>query len=655
MDGTTSLNRVRKLARGRRRDATLVFTIALGIAAAVGAGFALVEQIQLLFYPCIVVLLASITYLGSGFAAPVDYDALHRVVPDPRVFDVLLSVGVVVTVALSQVSELGLIEIYYWFLPVMALFFAVRILIRPSKWTLYQLILYAIAIRAAIWFSAPMVGTDTHVHLALTEFVVESGELPPSSVSYYHWYPMAHVTTAVITQLSTSTVKQSFFLVTGVYAGVSLVMVYLFTRTALGNVLNRDDRWRAALFAALVVAVAPWHIRRTGVVIAQSMGLATVPFALYAALRFEERKFAILFVLFTTLIVFTHNLTPAVLAFVLATLFVSNWLAEKIDDYVLDWRPLNVGFGLTLVLAVVVLTIQYWVFIGYFDLQVFRITVLLLGGDSVAEIAQQSSLSSATAFTLADTFLHLGIEQLVFGAVLTLFAYVALGKTRRSERFETVPMALYIAGSAVFLVLSVSLVVGWQASVVRALPNITIVVAPLFGYLLVRTFRSQSTIALVLIGLVLAFPVIGGLAATVGTVSPSISPTEERGSSGFVTASQHAGIEYVLRRGVPSGTYVSTTDFARAANFREAVRDGKIRADESRLGVPLMNVPRPIKNIGPAGATNRSWVLDYLRSGPERYYVDVIGTKPTIRPLPSSCSVVYDAGDVEVVTCSHTP
>ena len=670
------------MIRGRRGRVVFALAVATAFLTAIGTVYALVERIQLLFYPCLSVLFGSLAYVGAQVVGRVDYDVGLELLPRPRILDALVSVGIVVLVALSRSTPIGVGAPFYWALPVVVLLFVAAIVQRPSRTTLAQLFLFAVALRAAIWFSAPTVGVDAKIHVALTQFIVESGTLPPTDVTYYHWYPLSHIVSGVVTQLSPTTPKQAVFLTQGLYACASLVAVYLFTTWMLEDVLDSDDRARAALFAVLVVAVSPWHLRRTGVLIAQSMGLATVPFVLYTAFRFRERRYAVLAVGFAALIVFTHNLTPLVLTFVLFAVLVTQRLVGVLRRWDPDWRAFDVGYGFPLVFAVGVLTVQYWIYIQYFDLQVYRLLYLFAAEGDLSEGVAESTLSKTNAFTLADPFVHIGIEQLTFGAALLLLGFLVLrgrdrptdeGRDHRTDEAhdrrtgeevrtngagriyrdgDAIPMGVFLAASAVFTVLSVSLLVGWGANVIRALPNVAFVVAPAFGYLVVKSYGSRSFVAIVAVALLLALPLSTTLAVSLGTVHPGLSPTDIQSSGNYLTASEDAAVEFVLRQGSSSATYLGADYVAVAANVRAAGRNADATPPrEAAIQTPLMNVDSRIWHLEYKGPDSRARALENLRKWPNRYFLHAPRFEPSLEPLPPTCSVVYDSGDAKLVSC----
>jgi len=643
------------MALNTRRTAVLGLAGVATLTTAAGAAYFLAERQQMLFYPTVAVLLASVAYLLTQFGGDVSYETLFDRLPDDRILDAGLFLGIASVVALSRGATLGLSSAYYWALPVLTLAFAVRILVGPSRTTLYQIVLFAVVVRAAIWFSAPIVGVDSRVHLALIEFVARSGHLPPTEVSYYHWYPVAHVTAAVVSQLPVVTAKQAFFLTTGLYASLSVAVVYRFAVVALRSVLDGDDLLRAALFAALLLAVAPWHVRRSGILIAQSIGMATIPFVLYAAIRFRARQYVLLFVVFLGLIAFAHNLTPILVSALLFALLASERLVEAVGRYVPDWQMVGVGYGFPLVFATGVLTVQYWIYIEYFDLQVLRLVLLLSLGTSFGGGAGSGSgLTNSNAFTLLDPFLHVGVEQLAFGALLTLFGYVALGE-RATDR-APVPMAVFLTASTVFLVFSATLLLGDWTRAVRVLPTVVLVVAPTFGFLAARTYASRSSTALLVVALLLSFTVAGAVAATFHTVNPAISPTEEGGAQLYLGDGESAASEHLIRHGSASATYLSSDYLTGTTNYRAAGYRATVPEDASTLGQPILNAPTLVERVEPADDADedgptRAEVLAALRDGGQRYYLDSTSAEPSLDPLPQSCSVVYDAGDARLVSC----
>lgn len=621
--------------RGVRLPVDRASALAASVALIAGGAstMALFLGTQILFYPTLVVSAASFAYLLVRWS---DRRAVSVLVLPPRVFDTVLLLGIVGAVLIPRTTPIGIPVFYYWYLVVLAGLFAIKILTQPSLLTLVYLVLLAVSNRAAIWFSAPVIGRDPRIHRALVEYVVTTGSIVPRSISYYRWYPVSHVGSAMTSLVTSAPPRHGMFLAMSLVACIGIGAVYLFTVNALDSTFSPERRLQAGLFAALVVVFAPWYIQRSASLIAQSLAIALLPFALYAMTRIDDRRYILLFVMFAVLINFTHNLTPLILVFMLVAIFAARAAMQYVSGFIGTRRSAPARYGTSLIAILGLLTVQYWIYIEYYRLQIHRIIELFFSEGDLGSASSGSAIVGTYEFTPADPFIHVGIEQLVFAAVFLLIGYLVVEYGRTVQ--DRLPLALSLASLVVFGGISAVLPFGQGMSLLdalRALSAVSLIVAPVFGVLACELRQRGTAGVAVVVCLLLVFPLSTAAAASYGVSNPGMSPTERTvGEVQYLTASEDAAVDHLLSEEYRSPTY-KTDEYIESTATSRTLRDNHPRVDS--IGGMAEFDQRTIERNMDDGSN----VVLY-----RTVYRDVVGLSP-----PSGCSSPYDSGDARTFHC----
>jgi len=627
------------LVVSRDRLPSVLAAAVAAIAAAAGAVLYL-SNVRLLFYPVAMVFLGAIAYLISNAAGGETQSTWLTGMARHRGMDVCILLGIVGTAALARTTAVGLPLAYYVAIAVVVALLAIRILYSPTWHVLVYVVLLGTVIRAAQWYSASVIGRDARQHVVYAEYVANAGNIIPEAVSYYHWYPVTHLLAAAVHLVTGVSPKTALFLGAGVPPVIAVVGIYLLTHLVLADT-DESARQRAALFAALLVIVSPWHIARTAGPIAQSLNLAFVPLALYLAIRPERRKVMVLFLGTLTIIAFTHNLTPLVLLVVFAFFLLVQGVLSRLQ-FVLPTRP---NFSYVAVVVVGILITQYWMYIQYFRLQANRVVRLLNPGGSVESAVKESSVVSEYAISLQDPVLHVGFELLLYIALFVLVAHFVVGELLRREPF---PLQWIVVAALFFGWVSVSHFFGRGTRIVRAFPNIVLIVAPVFGYLVSRTWRSRGG-KVVVLAILLLLPTNAVIAASYGVTNPAISGTDnEIGGRFHLTGPEVAGAEHAVRysrKPVYTDRYVSTT------LRRRALGEGVVTLDEREVrGMRRLGADTALFHVD-AEMLRRYGVIGQYSDGstPVLY-------RPYVRPFANTsldvrCSVVYDSDAAKLLSC----
>lgn len=595
-----------------------------------------------------IVSLFSVTDRITAFKPNLDLISKESIyLPSPQLFDTCVFTIIGILALIPRTTELGLPLYYYWLLSGLAAVLAIKALLQPTRLMLLQLVLTAIVIRSSIWFSAPIVGRDPRFHQTFVEHVINQGTIvvgtTPDLITYYGWYPMAHIGSAMTALITATPARQSMFLAIGFIYSISIVAVYLFTTNVLSSSLSSGNVHRAGLLAALVITFAPSHIERGGILIAQSLGVAFVPFILYTISRLEDQRFVIIYIISVITVVITHNLTPMEVTFILFSLLIAQRLIQQATSLFTKfstpsyWRSIGTRHRLSAAVFVGVLTIIYWAYIGYFQLQVFRLERLFRAEDNIQSTTAASDLTAAYGFTLADPVLHIGIDQFVFAAVFIIYIYflIAYG-TASLRRF---PVSLILAGLFVYIALSLSVLSGHGEAlydIMRALTGIGFIVAPIFGALACELKKSGTAGIAVVIFLLLLFPLSGVVAVSYGVPNSGIAPTERTaGTLDYLSASEKAALEQVLsenhQRRVITDEYMATTE----TSWTLRPEPEKVRSVGMMHEFNERTFERRISD-------DKSTLILY-RTTYQRF--DLY--------LTSECSTSYDSGDAQFSYCSE--
>ena len=496
------------------RKAVGLFVLLLGT---IGTIIGLELASRPLFFPSSAIAMAAVFSLANDgisvetWNIPGSVQGRHGKALDSTIFS-LLSAGTLIN---SQHTQ-GVPDIVYWVVALSAGAIVLRILLKPSLIVLVQIVLLSFLLRASTWFSAPIIGTDPRLHQALIGYVAHTHELIPVSISYYHHYPVAHVWGAEIMFLGDMDAKAATFLAITGGSIIGIAIIY----TLLERLIEgRKGRSRAALFAALFVATVPSHVAKGGLPYTQTLGLGLVPLVLYSVYRSNDVRFRLLAIFSTIPVVFTHNLTPALLFTLLFFISFAGIVSQRMEGQ--SGEVTN--FGISLVFIGLLTTIHYYIVIDYFGLQISRLSTIFLGGQSISGDVSTSLFGSSGAFTIQDPFLHLGSGLYVVAAA---FVFVLIDDAD-SIQHGAIPYrqyAWYAGVGVIFAISGAAIAAGGSEVTFRTLPFLMLVAAIVIGSACDRL--ATSTIGrLALVVMLLVSPALAVVAAENGVRNPGVSPT----------------------------------------------------------------------------------------------------------------------------------
>ncbi|MFC6733706.1 hypothetical protein [Haladaptatus sp. DYSN1] len=527
------------LRRFEVNERRLVFALALLATLATGAGAASAYIIgsQFLFYPLVMVFFGAATYTAYALSTETDVSLLLSAIAQHRLMDATLLFAIAATGYLARLDPIGLPLVYYGSVAVLVGLLAFRIIYNPTRLALVYIVVVAILIRATIWHSAPVVGRDARMHMALGAYIASTGQVAPELVSYYHWYPVTHVLSGAVILFTGLTAKVSLFVAAAIQPVIAIGVVYCLIELLFPDA-DPVSRRRAALLGATLIVVSPWHVARTSVPIAQSLNLVFVTLVLYFALRSHQRIYLRLLIPIVALITFTHNLTPFILTFFLG-MFVFVQLAGRLIGL-----PRVIYYSRLVVFGVLILTVQYWIYISFFQLQVWRVLRLLRPSESLSARVDSSEITAKFAFSLADPLVQVGLELLVYISLFIIAAFLVL---RQLLRREATPATTWVVTVAfIFGMMTALHFVGEGTQIDRSFQNLSVLVAPVFAFVSLRLVRTRpGKVFLVLV--LVVFPASTLFAATAGVSNPMMSTTERTvGERTYLTDSEIAGAEHAI-------------------------------------------------------------------------------------------------------------
>ncbi|MDL0140928.1 hypothetical protein PNP85_15655, partial [Halobacterium salinarum] len=185
---------------------TSLFAGAVGILSLAGS---LVFKIELIRYPLFTVAIASFLFAVYDYLPSITLAKLSP--PQERAFNSLIFLLIAATGVLGQLGSPGVLDVYYVAVIATAGVLAYRIArdpVRPSL-MISQIVLFALLLRATLWFSYPVYGAD-RFHFGATGWIVNQGVRVPQSITYYHDFPIAHIFAGIWTMLADLPLKVGY-------------------------------------------------------------------------------------------------------------------------------------------------------------------------------------------------------------------------------------------------------------------------------------------------------------------------------------------------------------------------------------------------------------------------------------------------------------
>jgi len=525
--------------------------IGLGGLTAVGvvASFIFYTTNQLLvFYPLATTTLATGLYTATRFGSirTTELDLRSHQLHLLRTIGFLGITGLVV---IDQTSGVTRPDRYFLlFLLGIGLILGVAF-VRTDKLVLLQLLLLALATRIAIFQAAPVIGVDTTLHQGIVGYMKATGELIPTEISYYHWYPIAHTAASILGTVANISARKSLFIATSLAAVGTLPLIFLVTRCLYTS--SKGDK--AGMLAVAIVIIGWPHLNRTAIPIAQTMSLALLPAIMYLLIRRGDRRFDLLLVCFLVVAGSVHVLIPIVLSGLMLLLVGYVQLARGMSDRA-SFPTVSQSDSITysnrsLLLAVLlVYMFEYLMFSQNFSMQIRRMIVVFKPGSSLSDAVTQASNS------MLQTRILLELDPLLLfaGSLLVLALFVILSIFFHVERLvhgeETVERSMWtFAGAILFGAIAVVYFVGQGSHISRVFPTITLIVSPIAAVAAMELrykLGAGGTIVLLVILITAAYL---GIASPTGAV-----PERTDGFQPMLTESEMAVISFVNEKQIRS-------------------------------------------------------------------------------------------------------
>lgn len=552
---------------------TLFSTSAIAIGG-VGFGTALLGYFvahgtTIFAYPLVMFITASIIYLvfrkkpssSSDFSPDVG-----------RKLDGVVFALITILAYLGYTSTSSIPDVYFGLYLVAAILVVANILTQPSLFCALEVLLLAINFRGTVWYITPVFGKDARTHSAIIGYIMRTGELIPTSITYYRFYPISHLGAAEIGLIGGLEPKRAFFLFAGLSAACSIVVSYVFIRRLLAV---ETDWQRPALLGMVIMAFSAFHIGHTAKLWAQTVAISLIPFVLYLSVSRDRRRY-LLAVFFFVALNITHNLAPALIIMLLTLYLIvdtlSDWFVTSVQGYESRHQAYPILSGaswkiITSIALFTILTIQYYMVASYFKLQFLRVVRIFLFARGVeAEISDPVSQGLPMTDVLSAN-IYLQQVPLLFSAstLLVILFFIVLGGYLYLEQLPTgtsnQPMMNWVVMSGLSSVVILLLFFfGQQVShVVRGMHILSIIVAPVVGYTFYRFYEQVPSFTSAVFVIILTIFVFLAL------ISPTASIVERTETSAFtptLDSSELAGIDFIYEQNVTaySDSYAASSD-----------------------------------------------------------------------------------------------
>lgn len=430
--------------------------------------------------------------------------------------DIIFFSLIAVSALVGRVEHPGVNDWYYIFIITTVLILAIRIVgstIKPSL-QLSQIILVGLVVRSIPWYSYPIYGQDIF-HQTAVGYIISTGRIVPESITYYANFPAAHVFAAASTLISGMSFKAGYFIL-GIIISLSLVGVYLFAKCILSNI-------RGVLLATLFVSIGTYHIRAGAEPFAQALFTALVPFVFYLIFcqNSSKRETGVLFILLTFGVTI-QNIGPLVLSGVCLAAVASSWLFKHVSSF-FESNDLNPNFTVpaTAILVVISAGFYYYVIADYLRFQVMRV-IRTVRSLTVSTSPTSEPIGTAAASEVPTTelfgyeipgILSWGLPILIMAGILILATYHVVNEASQKDSNLTKVWYISMAG-AIFTLFALAFI--GDAPATRALPSVTILFAPVVGWVLYQFIKHRPGIGhMIVVSIVICIVFAGVLAPIV--------------------------------------------------------------------------------------------------------------------------------------------
>lgn len=492
-----------------------------------------------------------------------------------KAVDVGIFLGIGWMTALTRTAP-GVSDTFYWVTASVFVILVLRVLLAPSRIALVQILLFAMVIRLALWFSAPVIKHDPRKHVGITAYIIETGHLLSSPEYYYRDFPASHTISAAMALITSFKPRQAYFAAISLPAILSIIAVAAYTR----RLASSQRPLRPALLAATLMTISAAHISRTGFPIPQTLALGMISIALFSALLPEDKRLiALLFLLIGPLLV-THNSAVLSLSILILFLFISKMFTSCLRILGREWveRVPQNPIAATIVLVTGIASVEYLHRIDYFHTQVNRVlTVFFLPSTENAATDISGASFGGSAYTLADPVIHIGIGLFITSIGLVFAIHLMVGELTQG-RFREGNAIWTLSAIGLFGVIGVGILLAGTGVITRIRPESSLIMVPVIAIAYDKLGRRRAG-AIVVCLVLIATPALAIVAAEESYRNPLTSPTNRAPddypnhmSSNEVSALRFAEI---YSDSLISGGYVTTT-----AKFRD-VPGGSISIERS--------------------------------------------------------------------------
>ena len=265
-------------------------------------------------------------------------------------------IGSVVVLMLSQGSRPP-----YYFVFILVLYLSVFLqifsknvnpsLILVESFLIMVNLIYSVTLNYDFYFGT----TDILPHIFLSKLTAISGQMIPTSLSDYAYFPLYHVFIAEASEILNTSTKTSLFLVTApIYAITIVFLYYLFN-----HITNNRQ---ISLLSCVLFSVSSVVLYYGANVITRTMAFIMFIVLLYLiySVNFKKNKISLKFlsVIVAVFLTLVHNVSLPQLVLLLILLFVSEYI---IGDGSYISKPFFILLNVTF--------IAYWFFIAYMFVQ----------------------------------------------------------------------------------------------------------------------------------------------------------------------------------------------------------------------------------------------------------------------------------------------
>lgn len=309
---------------------------------------------------------------------------------------------------------------------------------------LLQIFLLSILIRAGIYYNFPsLMGYDAYFHAGMAKLITETGAIPPIEISSkYLYYPLAHIFISITQLMGGLDVKDGIFYSIGFANIFSTAGIYLIGKKLEGPQMG--------LLAALLINLNNHNIV-SGITNITPGSLVLCYFIILLYAIFSEKPGLVqtgIVLLFTVLMVLTHQLTT----FVVFLALVSILLGKYLHNFLYGSLP-TAAAGLNYLLFFVICLQTYWMFTyvtpdtSFFEM-IFKPLMEVLKVGSGYSSDELIAGATANQNSLEVLILHISYLALPFFAIGGVLAWFSRRDAKKIDKFSIALVVVILYGFA---------------------------------------------------------------------------------------------------------------------------------------------------------------------------------------------------------------